>query len=160
MKITQKPTSKFPFLSHSAWFLYHGAYMLSSTVGRGILCLMLQKQSSGAVCKKGVLKYFTKLTGKHLCQSLFFNKVVGLRPTGLKRNCSPVNFAKFLRASFVQNTSGKLFLPLDHGRLILKVAWLTCRWIKMYLRRTAMCTSYLTENENSGCHCTKNEVFH
>ena len=26
--------------------------------------------------EKGVLKYFTKFTGKHLCQSLFFNKVV------------------------------------------------------------------------------------
>ena len=30
-------------------------------------------------CKKGVLRNFTKFTGKHLCQSLFFNKVAGLR---------------------------------------------------------------------------------
>ena len=29
-------------------------------------------------CKKGVLKNFAKFTGKHLCQSLFFNKVAGL----------------------------------------------------------------------------------
>ena len=28
-------------------------------------------------CKKGVLKNFAKFTGKHLCQSLFFNKVAG-----------------------------------------------------------------------------------
>ena len=28
-------------------------------------------------CKKGVLKNFTKFTGKHLRQSLFFNKVAG-----------------------------------------------------------------------------------
>ena len=27
--------------------------------------------------KKGGLKYFSKFTGKHLCQGLFFNKVVG-----------------------------------------------------------------------------------
>ena len=27
--------------------------------------------------KKGVLRNFTKFTGKHLCQSLFFNKVSG-----------------------------------------------------------------------------------
>ena len=27
--------------------------------------------------KKGVLRNFTKFTGKHLCQSLFFNKVAG-----------------------------------------------------------------------------------
>ena len=29
--------------------------------------------------KKGVLKNFAKFTGKHLRQSLFFNKVAGLR---------------------------------------------------------------------------------
>ena len=28
--------------------------------------------------KKGVLRNFTKFTGKHLCQSLFFNKVAGI----------------------------------------------------------------------------------
>ena len=27
---------------------------------------------------KGVLRIFVKFTGKHLCQSLFFNKVEGL----------------------------------------------------------------------------------
>ena len=37
-------------------------------------------------CEKGVLRNFAKFTGKHLCQSLFFNKVAGLRPaTLLKR---------------------------------------------------------------------------
>ena len=30
--------------------------------------------------KKGVLRNFAKFTGKHLSQSLFFNKVAGLRP--------------------------------------------------------------------------------
>ena len=30
-------------------------------------------------CKKGVLKIFAKFRGKHLCQSIFFNKVAGLR---------------------------------------------------------------------------------
>ena len=30
---------------------------------------------------KGVLRNFAKFTGKHLCQSLFFNKVVGPRPS-------------------------------------------------------------------------------
>ena len=29
---------------------------------------------------KGVLRNFAKFTGKHLCQSLFFNKVAGLMP--------------------------------------------------------------------------------
>ena len=33
-------------------------------------------------CKKGVLRNFAKFTGKHLCYSLFFNKVAGL-PVGI-----------------------------------------------------------------------------
>ena len=46
-----------------------------------------------------------KFTGKHLCQSLFFNKVVGVRSATLLKKrlwhkCFPVNFAKFLRAHF------------------------------------------------------------
>ena len=37
--------------------------------------------------RKGVLRNFAKFTGNHLYQSLFFNKVAGLRPaTLLKRN--------------------------------------------------------------------------
>ena len=57
------------------------------------------------LCKKGVLRSFTKFTGKHLCQSLFFNKVAGLRPATLLKKrlwhkCFPVNFVKFLRTPF------------------------------------------------------------
>ena len=37
--------------------------------------------------RKDVLRNFLKLTGKHLHQSLFFNKVAGLRPATLfKKN--------------------------------------------------------------------------
>ena len=57
-------------------------------------------------CKKGVLKNFPKFTGKHLCQSLFFNKVAGLTPVTLfiKRLWTQVfscEFAKFLRTPFL-----------------------------------------------------------
>ena len=34
-------------------------------------------------CKKGVLRNFAKFTGTHLCQSLFFGKIAGLRPATL-----------------------------------------------------------------------------
>ena len=65
--------------------------------------------------KKCVLRNFAKFTGKHLCQSLFFNKVVGLRPAILLKKriwhrCFPVTFAKFLRTPFLKNTSGWLVL--------------------------------------------------
>ena len=67
--------------------------------------------------KKGVLRNFAKFTGKHLCQSLFLNKVEGLRPSTflkkrLRHRCFPVNFPKFLRTPFLQNTSGSLLLKL------------------------------------------------
>ena len=57
--------------------------------------------------QKGVLRNFTKFTRKHLCQSLFFNQVTGLR---LWHWCFPVKFVKFLRTPFLQNTSGRLLL--------------------------------------------------
>ena len=49
-------------------------------------------------CRKGVLRNFAKFTGKHLCQSLFFNKVEGLRPLRFWHRYFPMNFSKFLRA--------------------------------------------------------------
>ena len=65
--------------------------------------------------KKGALKNFTNFTEKHLYQSLFFNKVAGLRTATLLKKrlwhrCFPVNFLKFLRTPFLRNTSGRLFL--------------------------------------------------
>ena len=69
-----------------------------------------QKQSPEVFCKKAVLNNFTKLTRKHLCQSFFFYK----RPvTSFKKLpwhiCFPINFVKFLRTPFLQNTSGGCF---------------------------------------------------
>ena len=44
-------------------------------------------------CKKDVLGNFAKFTGKHPCQSLFYNKVAGLNPaTLLKRGSGTVVF--------------------------------------------------------------------
>ena len=63
--------------------------------------------------KKGVLRNFAKFTGKHLCQSFFFNKVLAtLLKKRLWHRCFPVNFAKFLRAPFLQNTSRRLLLQI------------------------------------------------
>ena len=67
-------------------------------------------------CKKRCcLRNFAKFTGKHLCQSLFFNKVASLTPANLfkKRHwhrCFPVNFLVFSRKPLLQNTSGRLLL--------------------------------------------------
>ena len=48
-------------------------------------------------CKKGVLKNFKKFTQKHLCQSLFFNKVETLLKKRLCHRSFPLNVVKFLR---------------------------------------------------------------
>ena len=74
--------------------------------------------------KEGVLRNFTKSTGKHLCQRFFFDKVAFLtklqaRPATLLRKslwhrCLTVNFTKFLRTPFLQNTSRRLLLLFPH----------------------------------------------
>ena len=77
--------------------------------------------------KIGVLRSFTKFTGKHMCQSLFFNNVAGLRPATLLKKevwyeCFlPVNLAKFLRTPFLQNTSGQLLLKSFSFSLMLLI---------------------------------------
>ena len=74
-------------------------------------------------CKKGVLGHFAKFTGQHLCQNLFFNKVVGLRSANLLKkrlwhSCFPVNFAEFLRTHFLA----------EHRRwLLLNAKVFTCK---------------------------------
>ena len=88
-------------------------------------------------CEKGVPRNFTKITGKQLCQSLFFkqlcqglsfNKVAGLRPATLLKKrlwhrCFPVNFVKFLRTPFLT----------EHLWLLLLHSW---RWELPFLKLT------------------------
>ena len=74
---------------------------------------------------KGVLKYFAKFTGKHLCQSLFFNKAAGLRAATLLKKklwhrSFPVNFVKFLRTPFF--TEHLRWLLLDVHRIAPVIA--------------------------------------
>ena len=79
--------------------------------------------------KKSILENSAKFTGKHLYQSLFFNKVEGLSPATLIKKrlwhrCFPVNFMKFLRTPFLQNTSRLLLktaVSFTEARLILKL---------------------------------------
>ena len=69
------------------------------------------------------LRNFVKFTGKHLCQSLFFNKVAGLRPATLLKKrlwhrCFPVNFAKFLRPTSLTENLRWLLLILFSKRFL------------------------------------------
>ena len=74
-----------------------------------------QIQSPRDVVQKGVLRDFVKFSWKHLCRSLFFNKVVGLKPVTflkkkLRHRCFHVNFAKILRTPFLSEHFWWLFL--------------------------------------------------
>ena len=88
--------SSFLCLKLCVCFLFPRSFNTNSTV-----FLFFRSSLPKVFCKKGALRNFAKLTGKHLCQSLFFNKVAGLRPATLLRKrlwhrWFPVNFAKFL----------------------------------------------------------------
>ena len=54
-------------------------------------------------CKKGVLKNFAKLTEKHLCQSLFFNKVAGPACNFIKKE-SPAQVFSYEFCKISKNT--------------------------------------------------------
>ena len=117
-------------------FCFTPIYFVSKDVARGVFSTLsiiydgtifqikvtaleefLTHRSSHRRCfvKKDVLRNFAKFTGKQPCQSLYFNKVAGLRPATLLKkrlwhSCFPVNFAKFLRTPFLQNSSRRLLL--------------------------------------------------
>ena len=70
--------------------------------------------------KKDVLRNFTKFTGKHLFQSLFFNKIAGFKPaTFLKKRlwhrCFLVNFVKFQKTLFYRTPLDNLFCVLQNS---------------------------------------------
>ena len=103
--------------SHESWFRENSiqnleVYLFSSFPG--FLLCTYRSSCPEVFCKKDVLRNFAKFTGKHLCQSFFFDKVAGLRLAILLkkrpwRRCFPVNFAKFLKTLFLQNTSDGCF---------------------------------------------------
>ena len=82
-------------------------------------------------CKKGVLWNFAKFIGKYLCQSLFLINLQAAPATLLKMRpwdrYFPVDFAKFLRTPFLQNTSGGCFSQMQTRKkgFVLKIKiWL------------------------------------
>ena len=89
--------------------------------------LQYRNRSSHRRCsvRKALLGNFAKFRGKHLCLSLFFNKIAGRPATLLKKRlrhrCFPVNFAKFLITLSLQNTSETLLLQKHKPNLFLNL---------------------------------------
>ena len=101
-------------------------------------------------CKNGVLKNFLKFTGTHLCWSLLFNKVVGLRlassskklstlwKKSLRQRCFLLNFSKFFRNSiFIEHLRWLLLQREVFVQNDLKQKWQKPKkwdwWKKNYL---------------------------
>ena len=96
--------------------------LLATSAVACIFTLCFQKQPLDVFYKKSVLRNLTKITGKHLCQSLLFNKLAGLKTAILLKKrlwyrCFPVNFVKLLRTPFLQNTYGRLLLCFEHAQI-------------------------------------------
>ena len=84
-------------------FYFSSRYSGCGKQFRVFTCRSSHRRCSG---KMGALRNFAKVTGKHLSQSLFFNKVAGVRSANLLKmslwhRYFPVNFAKFLRTLFL-----------------------------------------------------------
>ena len=84
-----------------------------------LLCKICYRSSHRrCTLKKAVLKNFANFTGKHLCQSLFLNKVANLGPATLLKKGSGTGvllriLRKSLRTLFQQNTSGRMLLMVN-----------------------------------------------
>ena len=67
------------YFSSLLYSICKGLYSYFSSETQKKMCPIRSSHRRCSV-KKDVLRNFAKFTGKHLCQSLFFNKVAGLRP--------------------------------------------------------------------------------
>ena len=84
-----------------------------------------------AFCKKGVLRNFAKFTGKHLCQSpffnkvvdLFFNKVEGIRPVTLLKRGSGAGSFLWILWNFLKNT-------FSHGTPLVAASNAACSLVR------------------------------
>ena len=65
----------------------------NSNINKRVLSYICRSSRPKVFRKKGVLRNFTKFTGKHLCQSLFFNKLIK------KETLAQVFFCEFCEIS-------------------------------------------------------------
>ena len=93
------------------WYCTCSFFLWISCLSVSCLSVRLSRSEAAtrAVLRKVVLRNFAKSSRNHLWQSLFFDKVVGLKPaTLLKKRLwhrpSPLNFVKYLRTPFFYRT--------------------------------------------------------
>ena len=111
-------------MSYREWLCVKAAYLNLSCSWRLWVCIADLNSNQRCSIKIGVLKNFAKFTGTHLWQGLFLIKACKFIEKEALAQVLPVNFAKFVRTSCSQNTSGRLLLKwiqiLHHFLYILK----------------------------------------
>ena len=100
------------FLKH-LWLIANLIKWQDCKIFTNLVLSQTPSRSSHRKCsvKKGVLKSFANLTGKHVCWSLFLIKLQIFIKKRLQYTCFPVKFAKFLRTSTLKNICERLLLP-------------------------------------------------
>ena len=76
-------------------------------------------------CRKGVLRNFAKSTGKHLCHSLFFNKVAGLKKEALAQVFS-CEFCEISKSIFFYRTPPVAVSANLHRQFVLAKSYPNC----------------------------------
>ena len=73
--------------------------------------------------KKGVLRNFAKFTGKHLCQSLFFNKVAGFFKKETLIQVFSCEFCEIFKNNFFYRTPLVAASRKECFRFYVSVTW-------------------------------------
>ena len=99
--------------------------------------------------KKDVLKNFAKCAAKHLCQSL----LATLLKRRLWNRCFPVNFPKFLRTPFVQNTfcTEHLFTTSLEDCFWNFKHWISIRLAQLNIQIETFKTFEIFKNSSNDC---------
>ena len=105
------------------------------------LIIIYRSSRPEVLCKKGVLRNFTKFTGKHLCQNLFFNKVAGL--AWLWHLLAPVAVAQVFSCEFCEISKNIFFI--EHlWWLLLNLLGLISHFLNISLKQAQFASfSYL-----------------
>ena len=97
----------------SLWWVYGIMYLWMHVNKRWRSCTLFRSSHSQIIFKIDVFQHFANLARQHLCWCLFLIKLQAFRSaTPLKKTqhrCFPVEFTKFLRAPFSQNTLSGCF---------------------------------------------------
>ena len=76
--------------------------------------------------KKGVLRIFTKFTGKHQCQSVFLNKLAGQRPaTLLKKRLWHREAFNFIKKETLALVFSREFCEISKKTFFTEHIWAT-----------------------------------